>query len=103
MRMIKVLSDEIRGNIHEAREKIKKAYEYREKDKATADWYKEMAAAHMRFNDAGHNVVVSLIKEAREKMSGNPMMPGMLAVYEEIHADIAKEAAEVQAMIAAYK
>lgn len=103
MRMIKVLSDEIRGNIHEAREKIKKAYEYREKDKATADWYKEMAAAHMRFNDTGHNVVVSLIKEAREKMSGNPMMPGMLAVYEEIHADIAKEAAEVQAMIAAYK
>lgn len=103
MRMIKVLSDEIRGNIHEAREKIKKAYEYRDKDKSVADWYKEMAAAHMRFNDTGHNAAVSLIKEAREKMSGNPMMPGMLAVYEEIHADIAAEAAEVQAMITAYK
>ena len=103
MKMIKVMSDEIRGNISEAREKIKKAYEYRDKDKAVADWYKEMAATHMKFNDTGHSIVTGMIKESREKMSGNLMLPGMIAVYEEIHADIAKEAAEVQAMIAAYK
>ena len=103
MKMIKVISDEIRENIHEAREKIKEAYKLREKDKAVADWYKEMAAAHLKFNDTGHNVVVHLINEAKEKMAGNPMMPGMMAVYEEIHADVAKDAAEVQAMISAYK
>ena len=103
MKMIKVISDEIRENIHEAREKIKEAYKLREKDKAVADWYKEMAAAHLKFNDTGHNVVVRLINDAKEKMSGNPMMPGMMAVYEEIHADVAKDAAEVAAMIAAYK
>ena len=103
MKMIKVISDEIRENIHEAREKIKEAYKLREKDKAVADWYKEMAAAHLKFNDTGPNVVVHLINEAKEKMAGNPMMPGMMAVYEEIHADVAKDAAEVQAMISAYK
>ena len=30
-------------------------------------------------------------------------MPGMVAVYEDMHADIMRESAEVQAMIAAYK
>lgn len=103
MKMIKLLSDEIRENIHEAREKIKKAYEMRDKDKAIADWYKEMAAAHLKFNDTGHNIVVHMINEAREKMAGNPMLPGMIAVYDEIHADVVKEAAEVQAMISTYK
>lgn len=103
MKMIKLLSDEIRENIHEAREKIEEAYEYRDKDKAVADWYKDMASAHLKFNDAGHGIVTSLIKESREKMAGNPMLPGMLAVYEEIHADVAKDAAEVAAMISAYK
>lgn len=103
MKMIKLLSDEIRENIHEAREKIEEAYEYRDKDKTVADWYKDMASAHLKFNDAGHNVVVHMIEEAKNKMAGNPMLPGMLAVYEEIHTDVAKDAAEVAAMISAYK
>ena len=103
MKMIKVMSDEIRGNISEAREKINEAYMYRDKDKAVADWYKEMAVAHLKFNDAGHGVVAKLISEAREKMSGNPLYPGMQAAYDEMHADIVQDAAEVQAMIAAYK
>ena len=103
MRMIKRLSDEIRQNIHEAREKIRTAYDLREKDRASADWYKEMAAAHLGFNTNGHANVVRLINETKAKKADHAMMPGMMAVYEDVHADLTRETAEVQAMIAAYK
>lgn len=103
MRMIKKVSDAIRENIHEAKEKIEIAYRLRDEDKNVADWYKEMAAAHIGFNGTGHNVVTKLIETAKTKEAGNPMMPGMMAVYNEIHADLIKENAEVQAMIQNYK
>ena len=103
MRMIKKVSDAIRGNIHEAKEKIEMAYRLRDEDKAVADWYKEMAAAHLAFNATGHTVVTKLIDHAKEHMHDNPMLPGMMAVYEEMHADIIAEAAEVKAMIDGYK
>lgn len=103
MKMIKMLSDDMWENIHEAKDKIKEAYKLRDKDKTAADWYKEMAAAHMTFNNNGHANVKRLIDEARMTMADNPMTPGMLAVYNEMHADIMAAAAEVNAMIAAYK
>lgn len=103
MRMIKKVSDAIRENIHEAKDKIGMAYRLRDEDKAVADWYKEMAAAHIAFNTNGHNVVTKLIEQAKEHMRDNPMMPGMMAVYNEIHADLKRETAEVQAMIQNYK
>ena len=103
MRMIKKVSDAIRGNIHEAKEKINMAYHLRDTDKAVADWYKEMAAAHLAFNSTGHNVVVKLIETARAEKNGNPMLPGMMAVYNEIHTELKREEAEVQAMIQNYK
>jgi hypothetical protein len=101
--MIKKVSNAIRENIHEAKEKIDMAYRLRDEDKAVADWYKEMAAAHLAFNSTGHNVVTKLIEHAKERMHDNPMLPGMMAVYNEIHADMKREAAEVQAMIQNYK
>lgn len=103
MKMIKMLSEDIRGNIQEAEEKIKIAYKLRDTDKAVADWYKEMAVKHMAFNEAGHNNVVRLIKAAEEEHKTNPLYAGMLAVYNEMHADIMAESAEVQGMISAYK
>ena len=103
MKMIKMLSEEIKGNICEAREKIGMAYKLREKDKAVADWYKDMAAQHMAFNTAGHANVKRLIDDAKSKHADDKLMPGMVAVYEDMHADIMRDSAEVQAMIAAYK
>lgn len=103
MRMIKKVSDAIRENIHEAKDKINMAYRLRDEDKAVADWYREMAAAHIAFNTNGHNVVMRLIEEAKVEKVGNPMIPGMMAVYNEIHADLKRESAEVQAMIQNYK
>lgn len=103
MKMIKKVSDAIRENIHEAKDKINMAYRLRDEDKAVADWYREMAAAHIAFNTNGHNVVMRLIEEAKVEKVGNPMIPGMMAVYNEIHADLKRESAEVQAMIQNYK
>lgn len=103
MRMIKQLCYEIKGNICEARDKIGMAYKLREKDKAAADWYKDMAAQHLAFNTAGHANVKRLIDDAKAKRADDKLMPGMVAVYEDMHADIMRDSAEVQAMIAAYK
>lgn len=103
MRMIKQLCYEIKGNICEAREKICTAYKLRDKDKGAADWYKEMAAQHLAFNQAGHANAKRLIDDAKAKRADDPLMPGMLAVYEDMHADIMRDSAEVQAMISAYK
>lgn len=101
--MIKRISCEIRQNICEARKKICTAYKLRDKDKQAADWYKEMAAAHLAFNTNGHSNVTRLIADAKARMAQDPLLPGMMAVYDDLHADIIKEAAEVQAMITAYK
>ena len=101
--MIKQLCCEIKGNICEAREKICTAYSLKDKDKGAADWYKDMAAQHLAFNQAGHANVKRLIDDARAKRADDKLMPGMLAVYEDLHADIMRESAEVQAMIAGYK
>ena len=103
MKMIKMISEEIKGNICEAREKIGMAYKLREKDKAAADWYKDMAAQHLAFNQTGHANVKRLIDDAKVKRADDKLMPGMVAVYEDMHADIMRDSAEVQAMIAAYK
>ena len=103
MRMIKQISGDIRCNICEAREKICTAYKLREKDKPLADWYKDMAAQHLAFNTVGHANVKRLIDEAKSKRADDKLMPGMVAVYDDMHADIMRDSAEVQAMIAAYK
>lgn len=103
MRMIKKLSEEIRCNIREARDKIGEAYKWRDKDKAIADWYKDMAASHLKFNEMGHSNATRIIADAKTKMADNPLIPGMIAIYEEMHSDIMRESAEVAAMISAYK
>ena len=103
MKMIKKLSEDIRENIREAREKITTAHRLKTEDKTAADWYRDMAVSHLGFNNAGHAMVAKLITDAETKMKENPMLPGMKAVYAEMHADIMVEAAEVQGMISAYK
>lgn len=103
MKMIKMLTDAMWENIDEAKDKIKEAYKLRDTDRGVADWYREMAVAHMAFNTNGHQNVKRLIEHAQMEMKDNPMIPGMLAVYNEMHADIMAYAAEVNAMIAAYK
>lgn len=103
MRMIKRICNEMRGNVQEAREKICTAYTLREKSKDIADWYKEMAAVHLQFNTTGVSILAKMVAEAKAKAPSDPLAPGMLAVYDDMRADIACDAAEVQAMVQNYK
>ena len=93
MKMIKMISEEIKGNICEARDKIGMAYKLREKDKSAADWYKDMAAQHIAFNTAGHANVKRMIDDAKAKHADDKLLPGMVAVYEDMHADIMRDSA----------
>lgn len=100
MREIKKVVKDIEGNIREAREKIGKAYQMMEHDRSYADWQRDMALSHLAFNSRGHEIVKRLI--ADHEHDTHPLAPGMRAMYEDMHADIMREAAEVRSMIDNY-
>lgn len=102
MKMIKWATDIMRGNLAEARKYIGKAYELRDSNKQAADWCKDMAAMHLQFNVAGHNVSEKLISEYAASGKDSELMPGMKAVYADVHADLMRESAEIKAMIDTY-
>ena len=60
-----------------------------------------MASAHLNFNTAGHAAVKKLIDE-RKSSGGSDLIPGMLAVYVAVHADMIKQSAEVKFLIEQY-
>lgn len=103
MRMIKWASDIISGNLREARKYICKAYELKEECKPAADWCKEMAAKHLEFNGMGHALVKKMIEEYAASGKNSELVPGMRAVYNDLHNDLMREHAEIQAMITGYK
>ena len=103
MRMIKWASDIVAGNLREARKYICKAYDLKETCKPAADWCKEMAAKHLEFNNAGHALVKKMIEDYAASGNNSELAPGMRAVYNDLHCDMMREHAEIQAMITGYK
>ena len=101
MKMIKWASDILSGNLREARKYINQAYELRDTHQQAAEWCKDMAQKHLDFNTKGHELVKKLIAEAESKQSA--LAPGMMAVYNDLHADMIRENAEIMAMISAFK
>lgn len=61
MKIIKRLFNDIACNIEEARDKIRTAYDLKAEHPETASWYREMAAAHIGFNQSGHAAVKKMI------------------------------------------
>ena len=98
-----MVAEKIEGNLDEAHRLIGKAYELRDTDKATADWYKDMAAKHLEFNTPGHAIVVKKIAEYDASGKNSPLAPGMKAMYNDKHAKLNKRTSEVQSMISTYK
>ena len=106
MKIIKHLSNDIAGNIEEARGKIRTAYDLKAEHPEAAAWYREMAAAHINFNSNGHAVVKKLIDgyKASEEYKRNPSYAdGMIVAWESIHNDLIAKTAEVKAMIDGWK
>lgn len=106
MKLIKQISTEIADNIDEAREKIRMAYELKAESPEVAAWYREMALAHLNFNQNGHNIAKKLIDtyRASDDYKRNPTYAdGMLTAWECIHNSMAAKAAEVKAMVDGWK
>lgn len=106
MKIIKNLSSDIACNIDEARDKIRTAYELKAEHPEAAAWYREMAAAHLSFNQGGHAVVKKLIEAYRssEEYKRNPAYAdGMLCAWEAMHSELTARTAEVRAMCEGFK
>lgn len=106
MKIIKRLSNDLAGNIEEARDKIRVAYELKAEFPEAAAWYREMAAAHINFNSNGHATVKKLIDAHKnsEAYKRNPAYAdGMIAAWTVIHDDLIAKTAEVKAMIDGFK
>lgn len=106
MLIIKKLSADIAGNIDEARDKIRTAYEVRAESPEAGAWYKEMANAHLGFNANGHTTVKKIIDtyKTTDEYKNNPAFAdGMLAAWTAIHNDLIARTAEVKSLIDGYK
>lgn len=106
MRLIKMLCADIAGNIDEAREKIRTAYEVRGTSLDAAVWYRDMASAHLGFNTAGHSAVKKMIdtyKDSEEYKRNPEYANGMIAAWEAVHNDLIAKTAEVKAIIDGFK
>lgn len=102
MKIIKRISNDLAGNIEEARDKIRVAYELKAEFPEAAAWYREMAAAHINFNSNGHATVKKLIdahKNSEEYKRNPAYADGMIAAWTVIHDDLIARTAEVKAMI----
>ena len=93
----------VHHNMEEAREKIMKAYKMRTDNKELADWQRDMAVAHINFNNAGVRLAQEQIERARHDHDGNERHMGMLDVWEGWLHEIVGETAEVKAIIDSYK
>lgn len=95
-------------NIGEAREKIHKANEWKDKHRGIADWFKQMAVGHLEYNTGAHQMVKNGLREMSAEHEHNhdhdeaARMMGKCEAYEEWLEQIAPETAEVRAMIDGY-
>lgn len=95
-------------NIAEARDKIHKANEWKERNRGIADWHRQMAAAHLDFNSGAAQMARDGLREMSAAHGHDHdeheyhHIRGKCEAYEEWLEHIAPETAEVRAMIDAY-
>ena len=103
MKTIKTVADIIKKNLHEARKYIEMAIEYKEEAPALSEWARKMAKAHLDFNVEGHAAAKRMIDEYKAKGEHSDLTPGMMALYNFIHAGLVREEAELSAMLQTLK
>ena len=101
--MIRWIMDVLRGNAREARKYATKAHELRDKSRQTADWCCDMAEAHLKFDDGGMTLARWHMEHMADDGVGAEMIPGARMVYDADLGDIAKDVADVRALLEAYK
>lgn len=96
------------NNVAEAREKIHKANEYKDRNRGIGDWFKMMSNGHLEYNMGAMQMVKSGLQELRERtehtgdQAAINLAKGKCEAYEEWLSQIVPETAEVKAMIDAY-
>lgn len=82
------------------------AYSLKQEYPSVAMWYRDMAQAHINFNNAGHELVSAEIAKYRNSQhyAEHPeYADGMMAVWNDKHADLITDTARVKAMIDTFK
>lgn len=90
-------------NVSEAHDKIHKAHQWKEKNKAIADWQRDMAKGHLDYNSKINESIAKMISDTSSQHASDHRALGMLDAYREQLADIAEDTLEVMAMMTAYK
>ena len=103
MQGIKRAANMIKKNQAEAKEYILMAHELKDVDKAEADLCKDAAVQHMAMVNGWHARVKKLIADYDASGQNHPVAEGMRMRWADDHAELMREAAEIQGMIAAYK
>ena len=82
---------------------IFEAHELRDKNRQAADWCCDMADAHLKFNDGGMSMAQTCMARMADDCMDAAMVPGARMVYDADLGDVAKDTADVRALLEAYK
>ena len=101
MKIIKVLSEKIKDELHDAESYAKMALEYKDEWPELSRTLYNLSAQEMEHMNLLHNEVAAIIKKYRET-NGEPPAD-MLAVYEYLHKEQIEKAVEVKTLQNMYK
>ena len=101
MKVIKVLSNKITEEIHDAKDYAKLSIEYKESYPELSRTLYTLSTQEMEHMNKLHAEVTEIIREYREQ-NGEPPAD-MMAVYEYLHNEQIEKALEVKTLQAMYK
>ena len=101
MKIIKILSEKIKEEIHDAKDYVSMALEYKEEWPELSRTLYNLSTQEMEHMNLLHNEVASIIKKYRETKGEPPVE--MMAVYDYLHKEQIEKAAEVKTLQNMYK
>ena len=101
MKLIKVLSDKIKDELHDARDYVSTALEYKEDYPELSRTLYNISIQEMEHMNLLHNEITVIIQKWRAN-NGEPP-DGMLAVYEYLHKEQIEKSLEVKMLQSMYK
>ena len=101
MKIIKILSEKIKEEIHDAKSYAKMAIEYKDEWPELSRTLYNLSTQEMEHMNLLHNEVAAIIKKYRETKGDPPVE--MMAVYDYLHKEQIDQAAEVKTLQNMYK